>query len=170
MHGSKMLCKKLTVLFMPNIRTIRYRETSNILVIPCIICIRVQPYSCSRHSHNQFAIQSCASCSCLFTITVGGSQLPNPILRRRSPENRLHQMLAQLPETSRLSYRASCRRGTGECRYHLAFSVAIREGRGGRSSHRLELDRRNNGGRNVAGSVWGALESVKATCADADGF
>lgn len=132
----------------------------------------IQALPCSRHSHNGLAIQSCAPRFCLCTITVGWLQLhlrpANPILRRRSPGTRLRQMLAQLPETSRLSCRASCRQGTGECRCRLAFSVVIREERGGRSSHRLGLDRRSSGGRIVAGSAWGASESVKTICGDAD--
>ena len=105
-----------------------------------------------------FPIQSCSSNSCLFIIIVVcicDPRSANPILRQRIPDIHLRQKLFQSPETSRLSYRANCRQGTGECRYHLAFSVRIREGRDGRSSRRLESGRRSSDGRIVVGSAWG---------------
>ena len=94
---------------------------------------------------------------CSFVIAKLGLPLhpesANPILRRYSPDIHLRQKPSQLPETSRLSYRANCRQGTGECRYHLAFSAETRGERGDRSSRQLRLGRRSSGARTGAGSA-----------------
>ena len=77
----------------------------------------------------------------------------NPFLQQDIPDTHLRQKLSQLPETSHPSCRANCRRGTDECRYRLASSVAIREGRGDRSSRRSRWGRRSSGGRTKVGSA-----------------
>ena len=82
----------------------------------------------------------------------------NPVPRQYIPDIHLRQKLSQLPETNRLSYRANCRRGIDGYKYHPAFSVAIRGGRGDKSSRRLRLGRRSSGGRTVVDSACGTLK------------
>ena len=78
----------------------------------------------------------------------------NPIPQQHIPDTHLRQKPFQLLETSHPSYRANCRQGTDECRYHRAFSAAILEGRGDRNSRQLKLGRTNSGARTKAGSAW----------------
>lgn len=77
----------------------------------------------------------------------------NPNRRQYTLGNHLRRRLSQFPETSRLSCQANYRQGIGECRYHLAFSAATREGPGGRSFRRLGLARRSSGGKTAEDSV-----------------
>ena len=77
----------------------------------------------------------------------------NLIPQWRIPGIHRRQKLSQLPVTTPLSYQANYRQEIDECRYHRASSVAIREGRGGRSSHRRVWDRRSSDERTGAGSA-----------------
>ena len=77
----------------------------------------------------------------------------NPFLQQDIPDTHLRQKLSQLPGTSHPSYRANCRQGIDECRYHRAFSAAILGGRGDRNSRQPKLGRTSSGARTKVGSA-----------------